>query len=63
MRKVEDHGHPDLGMDGRPSESDMEASFQEASRTRADLIAYLTTALKGDELAAELVLLHMLARV
>lgn len=63
MRKVDDHGHPDLGIDGRPSKSDMEACLKDAAVTRRDLKAYLTEALKGDELAAELILLHMLARV
>ncbi|KAG0052774.1 hypothetical protein BGZ83_002128 [Gryganskiella cystojenkinii] len=63
MCKVDDHGHPELGMDGRPSESDMETCLKDAAATRQDLIAYLTSALLGDELAAELVLLHMLARI
>ncbi|GJJ73673.1 hypothetical protein EMPS_06031 [Entomortierella parvispora] len=63
MRKVDDHGHPDLGINGQPSKSDMDACLQDAAATRRDLMAYLTDALKGDELAAELVLLHMLARV
>ena len=63
MCKVDDHGHPELSLDGRPSGSDMESCLKDAAATRQDLVRYLTSALLGDELAAELVLLHMLARV
>ncbi|KAG0345241.1 hypothetical protein BG004_003859 [Podila humilis] len=63
MRKVEDHGHPELDLDGRPSKDDMEHYSKQAPAIRDELINYVATALKGDMLAAELVLLHYLARI
>ncbi|KAF9423159.1 hypothetical protein BGZ94_008394 [Podila epigama] len=63
MRKVEDHGHPELGVDGIPSKEDVEHVTKEALTIRKELVEYIATALKGDLLAAELVLLHFLARV
>ncbi|KFH71771.1 hypothetical protein MVEG_02066 [Podila verticillata NRRL 6337] len=63
MRKVEDHGHPELNVDGLPTKDDIENLTKEALAIRKELIDYLASALKGDKLAAELVLLHYLARV
>ncbi|KAG0028690.1 hypothetical protein BGZ81_004534 [Podila clonocystis] len=63
MRKVEDHGHPELDVDGLPSNDDVNRVTKEALAIRKELIDYITSALKGDTLAAELVLLHYLARV
>ncbi|KAF9364921.1 hypothetical protein BGX34_012093 [Mortierella sp. NVP85] len=63
MRKLDDHGHPELGLDGRPGEGDMRYYTKEAETIRGDLIRYITTAVRGDRLAAELVLLHFLARI
>ncbi|KAG0036963.1 hypothetical protein BGZ82_003384 [Podila clonocystis] len=63
MRKVEDHGHPELDVDGFPSKDDVKRVTKEALAIRKELIDYITSALKGDTLAAELVLLHYLARV
>lgn len=63
MRKLDDHGHPELGLDGRPREEDMHHYTKEAETIRGDLIRYLASAVRGDRLAAELVLLHFLARM
>jgi hypothetical protein len=63
MRKLDDHGHPELGLDGRPGEGDMQRYTKEAETIRGDLIRYITSAVRGDRLAAELVLLHFLARM
>ncbi|KAK3828783.1 MAG: putative alanine racemase-domain-containing protein [Benniella sp.] len=63
MRKLDDHGHPELGLDGRPGEGDMQHYTKEAETIRGDLIRYIATAVRGDRLAAELVLLHFLARI
>ncbi|KAI8602340.1 putative alanine racemase-domain-containing protein [Dissophora ornata] len=63
MRKVEDHGHPELSLSGHPEESDVEFYTKDAETIRKDLIQYIATAVHGDLLAAELVLLHFLARV
>ncbi|KAF9970122.1 hypothetical protein BGZ73_007271 [Actinomortierella ambigua] len=62
VKKILDHGHPDLDHDG-PKDVDVEQVQQSAQRTRGALIDYLSAALYGDKLAAELVLLHLLARV
>ncbi|KAG0299600.1 hypothetical protein BGZ98_009909, partial [Dissophora globulifera] len=63
MRKIEDHGHPGLGLNGRPEEADLQYFSAEAATIRKDLIKYISTAVRGDELAAELVLLQFLARI
>ncbi|KAG0096370.1 hypothetical protein BGZ93_004662 [Podila epicladia] len=63
MRKVEDHGHPELNVDGLPSKDHVEHLTKEALAIRTELIDYIASALQGDTLAAELVLLHFLARV
>ncbi|KAG0224515.1 hypothetical protein BGW41_005064 [Actinomortierella wolfii] len=62
VRKIEDHGHPDVDYDG-PKEAEVEQVRQSAQRTREALIDYLSAVLYGDKLAAEIVLLHLLARV
>ncbi|KAG0207841.1 hypothetical protein BGX31_002487 [Mortierella sp. GBA43] len=63
MRKLDDHGHPELGLDGRPKEEDIQYYTKEAEAIRKDLIRYIASALHGDQLASELVLLHFLARI
>ncbi|KAI7818851.1 hypothetical protein BC939DRAFT_276344 [Gamsiella multidivaricata] len=63
MRKVEDHGHPELSLTGHPEASDLQHYVKEAESIRKDLIQYIASAVHGDQLAAELVLLHFLARV
>ncbi|KAF9435518.1 hypothetical protein BGZ76_006123 [Entomortierella beljakovae] len=61
--KVEDHGHPELSLNGHPEETDQKYILQEAQTIRKDLIQYIASALHGDNFAAELVLLHFLARI
>ncbi|KAG0277004.1 hypothetical protein BGZ95_006687 [Linnemannia exigua] len=63
MNKVEDHGHPELTVNGHPTESDLEKLLKDAKTVREDLIQYIAEAVRGDKFAAELVLLHLLARV
>ncbi|KAG0021756.1 hypothetical protein BGZ80_001771 [Entomortierella chlamydospora] len=63
IRKIDDHGHPELSLSGRPDESDIMFYSEESQAIRKDLIQYIASALQGDQLAAELVLLHFLARV
>ncbi|ORZ27067.1 putative alanine racemase-domain-containing protein [Lobosporangium transversale] len=63
MHKVEDHGHPELSLNGYPEEKDLDHFLKEAKSIREELIRYIATAVYGDQLAAELVLLHFLARV
>ncbi|KAF9273912.1 hypothetical protein BGZ68_001098 [Mortierella alpina] len=63
MRKVEDHGHPELKLDGRPDASDLELHAKDAEVIRKELIQYIAPAVHGDVLAAELVLLQFLSRV
>lgn len=63
MRKVEDHGHPELKLDGRPDASDLELHAKDAEAIRKELIQYIAPAVHGDLLAAELVLLQFLSRV
>ncbi|KAF9097635.1 hypothetical protein BGX29_007997 [Mortierella sp. GBA35] len=63
MNKVEDHGHPELAANGRPSESDLAELAKDAKTIREELIQYIAQAVRGDKFAAELVLLHLLARV
>jgi hypothetical protein len=63
MNKVEDHGHPELEANGRPTETDLENLIKDAKTIREDLIQYIAQAVRGDKFAAELVLLHLLARV
>ncbi|KAF9187739.1 hypothetical protein BGZ51_001124 [Haplosporangium sp. Z 767] len=63
MRKVEDHGHPELGLNGHPELDDIQMCAKDAAAIRKDLIQYISSAVHGDQLAAELVLLHLLARV
>ncbi|KAG0260041.1 hypothetical protein DFQ27_003767 [Actinomortierella ambigua] len=62
VRKISDHGHPDLDHDG-PKEADVDQVRQSTQQTREALIDYLSAPLYGDKLAAELVLLHLLARI
>ncbi|KAF9574408.1 hypothetical protein EC968_006568 [Mortierella alpina] len=63
MRKVEDHGHPELKLDGRPDVSDLELHIKEAETIRKELIQYIAPAVHGDVLAAELILLQLMSRV
>ncbi|KAF9548396.1 hypothetical protein EC957_006612 [Mortierella hygrophila] len=63
MNKVDDHGHPELTMNGRPTEGDLEKLVKDAKTIREELIQYIAQAVRGDKFAAELVLLHLLARV
>ncbi|KAF9988484.1 hypothetical protein BGZ65_002970 [Modicella reniformis] len=63
VRKIEDHGHPGLGLDGRPRQHDLDYYTKEAEVIRKDLIRYIASAVHGDQLASELVLLHFLARI
>ncbi|KAF9584942.1 hypothetical protein BGW38_004582, partial [Lunasporangiospora selenospora] len=63
MQKVEDHGHPELGLTGVPQESDVQHYVAHAKRIKQELLQYISTAVRGDTLAAELVLLHFLSRV
>ena len=63
MNKVDDHGHPDLALGGRPSESKIKELVEDAKTTREELIQYIAQAVRGDKFAAELTLLHLLARV
>ncbi|KAF9128136.1 hypothetical protein BGW39_005324 [Mortierella sp. 14UC] len=63
MKKVEDHGHPELAVDGLPTEGDLEKLVKDAKTVREELIQYIAEAVRGDRFAAELVLLHLLARV
>ncbi|KAF9986605.1 hypothetical protein BGZ75_001595 [Mortierella antarctica] len=63
MRKVEDHGHPELKLDGRPGASDLELHAKDAEAIRKELIQYIAPAVHGDLLAAELVLLQFMSRV
>lgn len=63
MRKLDDHGHPGLGLDGRPEGADIHYYTKEAEAIRKDLIRYIASAVHGDQLASELVLLHFLARM
>ncbi|KAF8976778.1 hypothetical protein BGZ46_007974 [Entomortierella lignicola] len=63
MRKVDDHGHPELSLSGQPEEEDIKFYSKESQSIRKSMIQYIASALEGDQLAAELVLLHLLARV
>ncbi|KAF9113803.1 hypothetical protein BGX27_000773 [Mortierella sp. AM989] len=63
MRKLIDHGHPELSLNGQPEESDLKYYSEESQSIRESLIQYIASALQGDLLSAELVLLHFLARV
>ncbi|KAF9924162.1 hypothetical protein FBU30_005830 [Linnemannia zychae] len=63
MNKIEDHGHPELAANGRPLENDIEKVARDAKAVREELIQYIAQAVRGDKFAAELVLLHLLARV
>ncbi|KAI1317505.1 hypothetical protein EDD11_008312 [Mortierella claussenii] len=63
MRKIHDHGHPELSLSGNPEEHQLLHVTKEADSIRTDLIRYIASAVYGDLLAAELVLLHFLARV
>ncbi|KAF8933918.1 hypothetical protein BGZ47_010594, partial [Haplosporangium gracile] len=63
MNKVDDYGYPELTVNGCPAEDDLEKVVKEATSIREELIQYIAQAVRGDKFAAELVLLHLLARV
>lgn len=63
MNKVDDHGHPELTANGCPTEEDLEKLVKDAKTIREELIQYIAQAVRGDKFAAELILLHLLARV
>lgn len=52
-----------MEVNGRPTESDLENLIKDAKTIRENLIQYIAQAVRGDKFAAELVLLHFLARV